>query len=219
MAQSDADFYNFKEYPWKLNDVNRRAFRGERLRVGDVAPPLSVHTLEGDALSLDDLRSEGNVALVFGCWSAPPLVEELRELERLQDDASEHAKIVVIYTREIHPDDIDFGPMAISAHASYENKVSIARQFRDAYGLKMQIGVDDIEGRTHSAYGLLACPQFVIDRHGMIAHMAEFVSATQLRDVLFNLYLCDRLAESGTPRMSYSETIWCTGTLLPVRVP
>lgn len=206
--------YNFETYHRHMNDPLRQAFIGHRLRVGDIAPDFTMSQLGGTSIQLSTLTMSGNVALVFGCWSAPPLLEQLRALDELHDQLEGKAQIIFIYTREIHPNQSLLPEIpSIPPHRSFEEKSAVAAQFRDRYSLRLPIAVDDLEGSVHLAYGTLPCFQVVIDRNGIIMHIAEWTSIMQLAGVLTNLQLRDRLAESGNPRMSYSETMWCVGDL------
>jgi hypothetical protein len=209
-----AEHYNFDRYFRPLNGPVRKAFRGSRLRVGDEAPEFEVASVDGTVISLAAMRNSGPVALVFGCWSAPPAVEEMASLEALSRGVAGEASIVFIYTREIHPDEDLFDEFPpVPAHRSLGEKTALARRLREELAPSLTVGVDDLEGTTHLAFGGLPVFQVVVDRTGEIVHLADWASADLLRMVLENLSFRFHQQQRGTPRIAYSETLWCTAGL------
>ena len=77
------EHYNVAAYYREVNRAARRAYAGEALRVGMRAPEFRLPTLDGQAADLGELLGDGHVVLVFGCYSAPPCVRELPEIDRL----------------------------------------------------------------------------------------------------------------------------------------
>jgi hypothetical protein len=135
-------------------------------------------------------------------------------LEALSRSLSGKASIVFIYTREIHPDEKLFDEFPpVPAHRSLEDKTALARRFRDELAPSLTVGVDDLEGTVHLAFGGLPVFQVVVDRNGEIVHLADWASADLLRVVLENLSFRVHQEQLGTPRIAYSETLWCTGGL------
>lgn len=202
--------YNLSSYYRMVNHAARIAYRGEVLRVGSSAPDVGLPMLDGEALTLCDVRVRRHVVLIFGCYSAPPCVKLLPELEELHRDTSTVAEMVFIYTREIHPNE-DFAHGRFAHHTSLVQKAEYARRLRDDFGLTMAIAVDDLAGSAHAAFGSLPVCAAVVDRRGILVHRSEWASAVQLRAVLENLAVRDRREFAGEiPRMSYSETLWCS---------
>lgn len=200
--------YNIDGY---YRDVNRDlhgAFPGSPLRVGAPAPAFELPTTDGTTVSLDRLLSGGHVVLIFGCYSAPPCVKEMPELNSLESGLPAGVRMLFVYTREIHPHEaLPYGVFA--PHRTAGDKMAVAARLRRDLGMGMTVAVDDLDGSTHLAYGGLPFFSTVVRRDGLIAHRSQWASATQLQSVISNLAMWDRRTAVGEqPRMSYSETLW-----------
>ena len=80
----------------------------------------------GGVAGLTALRRDGHVVIVFGCYSAPPCVRELPEINRLAAERPGF-RFVFVYTREIHPnEDLPHGRFA--HHRSLDAKLAVARK-------------------------------------------------------------------------------------------
>jgi hypothetical protein len=89
------------------------------------------------------------------------------------------------------------------------DKLAAARRFREVLGLRMPVGVDDLAGTVHLAYGGLPYCAAVVRRDGILAHRSEWASATQLAQVVDNLDQASaRRQAGGRPRMGFSESLW-----------
>jgi len=202
--------YNLGSYYRMVNHAARIAYRGEVLRVGSSAPDVALPMLDGERVTLGDIRERRHAVLIFGCYSAPPCVKLLPELEELHRGTSTVAEMVFLYTREIHPNE-DFAYGRFANHTSLAQKADYARRLRDDFGLTMAIAVDDLGGSAHAAFGSLPVSAAVVDRRGILVHRSEWASAVQLRAVVENLAVRDGRELAGeSPRMSYSETLWCS---------
>jgi thiol-disulfide isomerase/thioredoxin len=207
MADPAADAYNVPAYYRAVNREIRRAYTGQVLRVGMPAPPFRLQTVDDDIVDLEVLRQDANVVVLFGCHSAPPCFNEMPRINAAADQFA-GAKIVLVYTREIHPNEaLAYGTFA--HHTTMAIKTAAARRFRDELELKITVAVDYLDGRTHLAYGGLPFTAVVVRRDGIVAHREEWASASQLLPVASNLHHSDeRRAGGATPRLSYSETLW-----------
>src|SRR5262245_62471480 len=66
------------------------------------------------------------------------------------------------------------------AHASLADKLAAARRLRDELGITRTILVDDLDGRVHTAYGLLPNMSWVLARRGTILYKATWTSAARI---------------------------------------
>ena len=203
-----AEHYNVPAYYREINRDARRAYAGQPLRAGQPAPSFVLPTVDGGYADLDELRHEAHVVLIFGCYSAPPCVRELPEIDQLAAALPPGLAMLFIYTREIHPnEDLPYG--RFSPHQSLEAKLAVAQRLRDDLGLHMSVAADALEGTVHRAYGGLPFCAAVVRRDGVLVHRSEWASAGQLAAVIANLAQADeRLAAGEQPRMSLSETLW-----------
>lgn len=200
------DRYNIQRYWREVNRDLRAAYRHSSLQAGTLAPSFELGALDGARIASAELLAGGDVLLVFGCHSAPPCVKELPEIDRI--NVPEQVTVLFVYTREIHPNEnLPYGRFA--HHRSMSDKVAAARQFRDTLRLRMPVGVDDLAGSVHLAYGGLPFCAAVIRRDGILVHRSEWASAAQLAHVIDNLaQATDRRRAGGRPRMSFSESLW-----------
>ena len=203
-----AEHYNVPAYYRTINREIRRAYAGQPLRVGQPAPSFRLPTVDGGQADLDEMRSRGHVVLIFGCYSAPPCVRELPEIDQLAAALPPGLAMLFVYTREIHPNE-DLPQGRFAPHDSLGAKLAVARRFRDDLGLRMTVAADDLEGTVHQAYGTLPFCAAVVRRDGALVHRSEWASADQLAAVIANLAQADRRMVAGEqPRMSLNETLW-----------
>src|ERR1700744_565098 len=124
-----AEHYNVPAYYRTINREIRRAYAGQPLRVGQPAPSFRLPTVDGGQADLDEVRERGHVVLVFGCYSAPPCVRELPEIDKLAAAQPPGLAMVFVYTREIHPNE-DLPQCRFAPHDSLAAKLAAARGFR-----------------------------------------------------------------------------------------
>ena len=215
-----AEHYNITGYYREIHCGGRRAYAGQPLRVGMPAPDFQLPTVAGEVAGgvagevaggvagLAALRRDGHVVIVFGCYSAPPCVRELPEINRLAAERPPGFRFVFIYTREIHPnEDLPHGRFA--HHRSLDDKFAAARKLASDLGPDMTVAVDDLAGTVYLGYGGLPFCAAIVRRDGVLVHREEWASAGQLRAVIANLSQADRrLAAGAQPRLSLSETLW-----------
>jgi Redoxin len=203
-----AEHYNITAYYREVNRAARRAYAAGALRAGMRAPGFRLPALDGQAADLDELLRGGHVVLIFGCYSAPPCVRELPEIERLAARGIPGFRMVFVYTREVHPGE-DLPQGRFPAHRTMDDKVTAARMLQRDLGLTMTVAVDDLAGTAHLAYGGLPFCAVIVRSDGTVVHREEWASADQLGFVMANLAAADRRrAEGAVPRLSLSETLW-----------
>ena len=203
-----AEHYNVAAYYREINRAARRAYAGEALRVGMRAPEFRLPTLDGQAADLSELLRDGHVVLVFGCYSAPPCVRELPEIDRLAAQQLPGFRMIFIYTREIHPDE-NLPQGRFPSHRTMNDKVTAARMLQRDLGLQLTVAIDDLAGTVHLAYGGLPFCAVIVRSDGTVVHREEWASADQLGSVMANVSGADRRRAAGAmPRLSLSETLW-----------
>ena len=85
---------------------------------------------------------------------------------------------VFLYTREAHPGE------NYRHHGSMDDKRHHARAFRDHNGVQRRILLDDVEGTTHRAYGMLPNMTWIVGRGGVVYYKAAWTDAADLESAL-----------------------------------
>ena len=109
----------------------------------------------------------------------------------------------IIYVREAHPGE------NFPHHVSLEQKLAHAGKLRDLEGVKIPILVDDLQGTTHKAYGLLPNMVYLIDREGTIVYKSDWTDADELDGMCESLICLDEMKAQQVPiiRQGISERI------------
>jgi len=118
-------------------------------RAGFLAPDFHVGTLQGEVLTLSDLRG-GPVILNFWATWCPPCRAEMPALER------------------VHRQHKAAGLAIVAVNATSQDSVSAATGFLEALGLTFPVGMDPT-GEVQRLYQVRALPTtFFVDRRGEI---------------------------------------------------
>ncbi|MBF6590230.1 MAG: hypothetical protein IVW57_06815 [Ktedonobacterales bacterium] len=96
-----------------------------------------------------------------------------------------------LYTREAHPGEI------LPHHASFAEKLAMARRFRDEQGVGRRILVDGLDGAVHRAYGTLPNMTWIILRGGTLAYKAAWTAAADVRDAMEGVARLAELRQRG----------------------
>lgn len=195
------DDYNIDTYYREINYAARERFFDGPIRVGQPAPDFDLPTIAGARLKLADLLRRGHVALIFGCFTAPPAMAQLPALEaHHRTYGGRGISLVFVYTREIHPGET-FAP-----HRSMAQKLDQARRMAEYGRISFPVAVDDLQGATHLAYGGLPSMACVVQRNGTLTYRGSWTQADMLRDVFENLLLRDQAeGRPGRSRVVYHE--------------
>jgi hypothetical protein len=201
-AMSAADEYNIDTYYREINFETRDRFMADPpVRVGQPAPNFELPRVGGGSLGLTELLQRGHVALIFGCFTAPPAMAQLPALEaHHRTYGGRGISLVFVYTREIHPGEY------FSPHRSIEQKLDQAKRMADHGRITFPVVADDLEGTTHNAYGGLPSMACVIQRDGTLVYRGSWTEADMLQVVFENLLLRDQTdGKSGRNRVAYHE--------------
>jgi hypothetical protein len=109
----------------------------------------------------------------------------------------------IIYVREAHPGE------NFPHHTLFDQKVCHASRHRELDGAKIPILVDDFEGTTHKAYGLLPNMIYFIDRDGTIVYKSDWTDAHELEGMCESLVRLDDMKVRQVPiiRKGVSERL------------
>ncbi|TAJ96210.1 hypothetical protein EPO44_13450 [bacterium] len=127
-----------------------------------------------------------------------PSLTELREKYR-----SKGFEFFIVYVREAHPGE------NFPHHASLEQKLAQARKLRDLEKVRLPILVDDLQGTTHKAYGLLPNMVYLINREGVVVYKSDWTDAVELDDMCKSLIRLDEMRVQQVPiiRQGVSERL------------
>ena len=124
---------------------------GSPTEIGKVAPDFSLTTLDGESISLAELRGRPVIVNFWASWCVPCLEEFPLLAEAHERHADEGLAVVGVV---------------------YQDTSLAARTFLERQGAAWP-SAPDPDGRAAEAYGILAPPEtFLIDRDGRIAARA-----------------------------------------------
>lgn len=127
-----------------------------------------------------------------------PSLTELREKYRSKD-----FEIFIVYVREAHPGE------NYPHHGSFEQKLAHARKLRDLEKVQIPVLVDDLQGTTHKAYGLLPNMVYLINRDRMIVYKSDWTDGIELDGMCQSLIRLDEMKARQVPiiRQGMSERL------------
>ena len=164
------------------------------LHVGKPAPDFDLVSVDGGRVRLSDVTRDRHVALIFGAITSPVTATTLPELNRLYEYFRwRGVEFLFIYTREPHPGDV------YPHHTSMEQKIGVARELQKLEEIRFPVLVDELDGRTHLAYGPSPNPAFVVGKNGRLMYRARHADASTLKEYLEHLLLWDQVQAQGLP--------------------
>jgi len=131
-------------------------------------------------------------------------VGEVSPLTQLRDKyLSKGFEVFIVYVREAHPGE------NYSHHTSFEQKLAHAGKLRDLEKVKIPILVDDLQGTTHRAYGLLPNMIYLIDREGVVVYKSDWTDSVELDGMCESLIRLDDMRARLVPiiRLGVSERL------------
>lgn len=128
----------------------------------------------------------------------PPLTELYRRYR------SQGFQFFIVYVREAHPGE------NYPHHSSLEQKIAHAKKLRELEKIhEIPILLDDFQGSTHYAYGLLPNMVYLIDREGTVVYKSDWSDAVELDGMCASLVRLDEMKEQNVPiiRKGVSERL------------
>jgi alkyl hydroperoxide reductase subunit AhpC len=169
-------------------------------KVGAPAPEFEARSLEGGTARLKQMRAGRHVVLMAGAVTSPMCAVEIPAMNRLQEEFGDRGvSFYLVYTRESHPAE------RYPPHASFEEKVSRARELRTLENVRFPILVDDLAGTIHRTYGPWPNALFVVHRDGRLVYRTNMANAKALRQFLEDLLTADLRAVEG--RVLHTEYV------------
>ena len=149
-----------------ITDLASASGEAVGLEVGNRAPDFTITTIEGETLSLSDLRGEVVLLNFWGTWCGPCR----REMPEFQE------------AYETHRDD---GFTILALAILREDTEADVLQFRDDFGLTFPITIDEGERITDS-YNIVSQPStLILDTDGVIIYRNFGITlASQISDIL-----------------------------------
>lgn len=181
-TETPAGAYNHEHFHSTIFARDLQAMRGSgRLHPGDEAPDFDLQDTEARSWRLSELRGRP-VVLILGSASCPMTRGAVASLQEVYHDYRDRTEWLMMYVREAHPGE------GLPPHKTFEQKQRHADFLRRDDQIAWPIVVDDLQGTTHRAYGLLPNPIFLIDADGRIAFRGDFSHGPSLRRALDRLF-------------------------------
>jgi peroxiredoxin len=172
-------------------------------KVGVAAPEFEASDLHGKIVRLSDFRGKRHLVMMTGAVTSPMCAFEVPAFNRLQQEFDNVAvSFLLLYTRESHPAE------SYSAHQSFEQKLSYARDLQRFEDVRFPIIVDHLDGRIHRAYGVWPNALFVIHKDGRLIFRSNMANHRELRQFLDDLMAAEKAAAEGKVlHLQYSERV------------
>ncbi len=143
-------------------------------REGFLAPDFRLDTIDGNQITLSDLRGKVVMVNIWASW-CPPCRAEMPAIE------------------QVYQKNKDQGLEVLAVNTTYQDDASAAAQFAQDFGLTFPILLDR-DGSVSQRYQLRALPTtYFIDRQGIIRAV---VPGGPMSESLIESKLADLLAES-----------------------
>ena len=173
--------YNYQHFGFSSYVQGRQ----RRVAEGEKALDAVFFDLQGRRVQLSSLWTEKPIAVEFGSITCPVFVGKVPTMNEVADQYQGKVDFYVLYTREAHPGS------NYPAHQSLDAKLQCAADLVRAEGVGRTILVDDVDGKTHQAYGAMPNSVYLIGTDGVIAHRADWVNPGYLEEQI------DLLLEAG----------------------
>jgi len=102
-------------------------------------------------------------------------------MKRLFAQYGQHVQFVDLVVRQAHPGEMR-GP-----YRRYDQKLADAREYQRAEAIPWPVLVDDLAGTTHTAYGGMSDPIYLIDASGRVAFYNMWAHAPSLQTAIDEL--------------------------------
>jgi peroxiredoxin len=172
-------------------------------KVGAPAPEFEATALDGNVVRSRDFRGKRHIVVMTGAVTSPMCAFEVPAFNRLQEEfAGNDVSFFLLYTRESHPAE------NYSAHDSFEQKLSYARDLQKLEDVRFPIIVDHLDGRIHRAYGVWPNALFVVHKDGRLIFRSNMANDRELRQFLDDLLAAEDAAAQGeVTHLQYSERV------------
>jgi hypothetical protein len=118
----------------------------------------------------------------------PPLTQLYRKYQ------SHNFQFFIVYVREAHPGE------NYPHHTTFKQKIAQAKKLRALENIQeIPILLDDFNGTTHHAFGLLPNMVYLIDREGMIVYKSDWTDAAEIDGMCASLIQLDEMKTKKVP--------------------
>ncbi len=174
--------YNYEHFHSNvLTKDMKLTMRSRGPHPADASPDFELQDTEGRTWRLSELKGRP-VVLILGSASCPMTRGAIPALQEVYRDYRDRTEWLMMYVREAHPGE------SLPAHKTHEQKRRHADFLRRDDQISWPIVVDDLEGTTHRAYGMLPNSIFLIDADGRIAFRGDYSHGPSLRRALDQLF-------------------------------
>ncbi|MCW1926698.1 redoxin domain-containing protein [Bhargavaea beijingensis] len=142
-------------------DSGTGAMPGEGIAKGEAAPDFTLETLDGEKLTLSDLRGEKVILNFWASWCGPCRAE-MPHMQEYYEKEAEKAGVRVIAVN-----------LSTSERGDKETVMENIQAFVDEFGLSFPIPLDT-EGEQMDVYRVITIPTtYIIDTSGIIRHVVR----------------------------------------------
>jgi hypothetical protein len=154
--------------------------RNGRLNMGDIAPDLSVKTLETNtSVPLSSLWAVKPVVLVFGSYTWPPFRREVPALNKLAEQYKDKVDFYAVYILEAHPTDVWQMQSNVRDKVLFRSprdegeRTSVADACVRRLGIKFPAVIDGFDNHVESAYTGWPDRMYLIASDGRVLYKSK----------------------------------------------
>lgn len=159
------------------------------LEPGEPAPDFELRTLDGEELSLSDLRGKP-VVVEFGSYTCPIFRDNASEMRSLARRYRDQAHFLLVYGYEAHPDDgwqvksnRDQG-IIYDQHRTMDERRAAARDGVEALDIESTVVLDGMDNAVTDAWSGHPNVGYVIDAEGRIATRMGIIDPVEVQSLL-----------------------------------
>ncbi|MEM6605364.1 MAG: deiodinase-like protein [Pseudomonadota bacterium] len=176
-------------------------FHAKAPRQGDVAPDVTLYTLEGDPITLHAVTGEMPVVVQLGSVTCPVFRYRRFDMRPLRERYAGRVRFLLLYTTEAHPvgsaspyRDDEWIPwinklarVADRQPETLDERLARASDVRRRLRSNAEFLVDDMQNRGWEAYGAAPSAAFVIDTQRRVALRQAWIEPKELTRTLDTL--------------------------------
>lgn len=175
--------------------------------LGDTASDFTLKTLDGQAVTLSDLRGKP-VVIEFGSITCPIYRGKVDTMEQIREDYAGRVHFLFVYTREEHPtggwrlDINDEAGIVYEQHETYEDRVAAAEHCVEVTGTDVLMALDSMDNAVTNAWSGAPNRGYILDEQGVVISKQYWIEPEMTRSTLERHFAADKPADQSEAAVS-----------------